>query len=97
VFVNGPGAEARNSIGIALVTGMLGGTLLTLIVVLVFYSLLTSKHQRVSFCDPCAASPSSHRSEIEADAPGILGAAELFGKLQSIGSSGLRSLQCLTT
>jgi multidrug efflux pump len=44
VFVSGPGAEARNSIGIVLVTGMVVGTLFTLIVVPVFYSLLASKH-----------------------------------------------------
>jgi multidrug efflux pump len=48
VFVSGPGAEARNSIGIVLVTGMVVGTLFTLIVVPVFYSLLASKHQRVA-------------------------------------------------
>ena len=47
VFVSGPGAEARNSIGIVLVTGMVVGTLFTLIVVPVFYSLLASKHERV--------------------------------------------------
>jgi multidrug efflux pump len=46
VFVSGPGAEARNSIGMVLVTGMVVGTLFTLIVVPVFYSLLASKHQR---------------------------------------------------
>jgi multidrug efflux pump len=46
VFVSGPGAEARNSIGIVLVTGMIVGTLFTLIVVPVFYSLLASKHAR---------------------------------------------------
>jgi multidrug efflux pump len=46
VFVSGPGAEARNSIGIVLVTGMIVGTLFTLIVVPVFYSLLASKHER---------------------------------------------------
>jgi multidrug efflux pump len=47
VFVSGPGAEARNSIGIVLVTGMVVGTLFTLIVVPVFYSLLASKHSAV--------------------------------------------------
>jgi multidrug efflux pump len=46
VFVSGPGAEARNSIGMVLVTGMVVGTSFTLIVVPVFYSLLASKHQR---------------------------------------------------
>jgi multidrug efflux pump len=48
VFVSGPGAEARNSIGIVLVTGMVVGTLFTLIVVPVFYSLLASKHERTN-------------------------------------------------
>ncbi len=52
VFVAGPGAEARNSIGIVLVTGMVVGTLFTLIVVPVFYSLLASKHQRVAATEP---------------------------------------------
>jgi multidrug efflux pump len=46
VLVSGPGAEARNSIGIVLVTGMIVGTLFTLIVVPVFYSLLASNHKR---------------------------------------------------
>ena len=45
VFVAGPGAEARNSIGIVLVTGMVIGTLFTLFVVPVFYSLIASEHR----------------------------------------------------
>ena len=44
--MSGPGAEARNSIGIVLVTGMVVGTLFTLIVVPVFYTLLASRHAR---------------------------------------------------
>ena len=44
VFVSGPGAEARNSIGMVLVTGMSLGTLFTLFVVPVFYSLIAAKH-----------------------------------------------------
>jgi multidrug efflux pump len=40
VFVAGPGAEARNSIGTVLVTGMVIGTVFTLFVVPVFYSLI---------------------------------------------------------
>jgi multidrug efflux pump len=52
VFVSGPGAEARNSIGIVLVTGMIVGTLFTLIVVPVFYSLLASKHARAEAGEP---------------------------------------------
>jgi multidrug efflux pump len=45
VFVSGPGAQARNSIGIVLVTGMMVGTLFTLFVVPVFYSLIAAQHQ----------------------------------------------------
>ena len=51
VLVSGPGAEARNSIGIVLVTGMVVGTLFTLIVVPVFYSLLASEHQQAAVAD----------------------------------------------
>ena len=45
VLVSGPGAEARNSIGIVLVTGMVVGTFFTLFVVPVFYALLAARHQ----------------------------------------------------
>jgi multidrug efflux pump len=45
VFVSGPGAMARNSIGTVLVTGMTVGTLFTLFVVPVFYSLLAAQHR----------------------------------------------------
>jgi multidrug efflux pump len=45
VFVSGPGAMARNSIGTVLVTGMVVGTLFTLFVVPVFYSLLAGQHK----------------------------------------------------
>jgi multidrug efflux pump len=48
VFVSGPGAEARNSIGIVLVAGMTVGTLFTLFVVPVFYSLIASQHQPIT-------------------------------------------------
>jgi multidrug efflux pump len=44
VFVTGPGSEARNSIGTVLVTGMIIGTIFTLFVVPVFYSLLAANH-----------------------------------------------------
>ncbi|MGH8241861.1 MAG: efflux RND transporter permease subunit [Steroidobacteraceae bacterium] len=46
VFVDGPGAAARNSIGIILVAGMVVGTVFTLFVVPVFYSLLSARHER---------------------------------------------------
>ncbi len=42
VLVSGPGAEARNSIGTVLVAGMTVGTIFTLFVVPVFYSLIAS-------------------------------------------------------
>ena len=44
VLVTGAGAEARNSIGIILVAGMLIGTLFTLFVLPSVYLLLASKH-----------------------------------------------------
>jgi len=45
VLVTGPGAKARNSIGTVLVAGMIVGTLFTLFVVPVFYSLIAARHQ----------------------------------------------------
>ena len=45
VLVSGPGAEARNSIGIVLVAGMTVGTLFTLFVVPVFYLLIAAQHR----------------------------------------------------
>jgi len=44
VFVTGPGAQARNSIGIVLVAGMIVGSVFTLFVVPVFYSLIAADH-----------------------------------------------------
>jgi len=46
VLASGPGAAARNSIGMMLVTGMTVGTLFTLFVVPVFYSLIAAEHQQ---------------------------------------------------
>jgi multidrug efflux pump len=45
VVASGTGAAARNSIGMVLVTGMTVGTLFTLFVVPVFYSLIAAQHQ----------------------------------------------------
>jgi multidrug efflux pump len=45
VLVSGPGAEARNSIGTVLVAGMIVGTVFTLFVVPVFYSLIAAQHR----------------------------------------------------
>jgi multidrug efflux pump len=43
VLVTGPGSEARNSIGTVLVSGMIVGTVFTLFVVPVFYSLIAAE------------------------------------------------------
>jgi multidrug efflux pump len=48
VLVHGPGAAARNSIGTILVSGMAVGTLFTLFVVPVFYSLIARDHNAVA-------------------------------------------------
>ncbi|HJR74416.1 MAG TPA: efflux RND transporter permease subunit [Luteimonas sp.] len=59
VMATGPGAKARNSIGIILVAGMIVGTLFTLFVVPVFYSLLASEHKPETEEEPVAL-PVSH-------------------------------------
>jgi multidrug efflux pump len=46
VFARGPGAGARNSIGIMLVSGMIIGTLFTLFVVPSIYMLVAQTHRR---------------------------------------------------
>jgi multidrug efflux pump len=45
VFVTGAGAEARNSIGIMLVSGMAIGTLFTLLILPVLYLVLAAEHR----------------------------------------------------
>ncbi|HEX6884207.1 MAG TPA: efflux RND transporter permease subunit [Planctomycetota bacterium] len=52
VLVSGPGAEARNSIGIVLVAGMLVGTFFTLFVVPVFYVLIARQHVTEPVAEP---------------------------------------------
>ncbi|GJL63568.1 MAG: acriflavine resistance protein B [Nitrospirales bacterium] len=54
ILVSGPGSAARHSIGTVLITGMTVGTLFTLFVVPVFYSLIAAQHQ-----------PSSAQEELE--------------------------------
>jgi multidrug efflux pump len=51
VLVSGPGAEARNSIGVVLVSGMTVGTIFTLFVVPVFYALIAEQHRPLPFQD----------------------------------------------
>jgi multidrug efflux pump len=46
VFARGPGAGARNSIGIMLVSGMIIGTSFTLFVVPSIYMLIAKDHRR---------------------------------------------------
>lgn len=53
VFVSGPGSAARNSIGMVLVSGMVIGTLFTMFVVPVFYSIIAAQRSPVAV----AASP----------------------------------------
>jgi len=60
VLVTGPGAEARNSIGIVLVTGMIVGTVFTLFVVPVFYTLIAGEHAPVEADEePVAVQPAT--------------------------------------
>ncbi|HYU27931.1 MAG TPA: efflux RND transporter permease subunit [Gemmatimonadales bacterium] len=52
VLVSGPGSAARNSIGMVLVTGMSLGTLFTLFIVPVFYSLIAAEHRPAPAYEP---------------------------------------------
>jgi multidrug efflux pump len=52
VLVSGPGSAARNSIGMVLVTGMTLGTLFTLFIVPVFYSLIAAEHKPAPAYEP---------------------------------------------
>ena len=51
VLANGPGAGARNSIGIMLVSGMIIGTLFTLFIVPSIYMLVARTHTRAAEAD----------------------------------------------
>ncbi len=52
IFVDGPGAAARNSIGWVLVVGMAVGTLFTLFVVPAFYMLIARDHRGIAVREP---------------------------------------------
>jgi len=54
-LVTGPGAQARNSIGIVLVGGMTIGTLFTLFVVPSLYVLIAAEHSEAHKLDPALA------------------------------------------
>jgi multidrug efflux pump len=60
VLATGPGSAARNSIGTVLVAGMTIGTLFTLFVVPVFYSLIAAEHR-----------PGTVREEVEEGEPAV--------------------------
>ena len=57
VFATGPGAGARNSIGIMLVSGMIIGTAFTLFVVPSIYMLVARKHVRIQEVDEMPTIP----------------------------------------
>ena len=52
VLASGPGSAARNSIGMVLVTGMTLGTVFTLLIVPVFYSLIAAEHKPAPAYEP---------------------------------------------
>jgi multidrug efflux pump len=58
-LVSGPGAAARNSIGLVLVTGMAVGTVFTLFVVPSLYILIAKDHSRATAAQPTAIPSSS--------------------------------------
>jgi multidrug efflux pump len=72
VFVSGPGSAARNSIGMVLVTGMTVGTLFTLFVVPVFYSLIAAQHRTDSEYEELE--PSERSAPEQTEEPAMLGA-----------------------
>jgi multidrug efflux pump len=55
IFVTGPGAASRNSIGWILVVGMAVGTVFTLFVVPAFYMLIAKDHAKVAAAAPVPA------------------------------------------
>jgi multidrug efflux pump len=59
VLATGPGSKARNSIGIILVAGMTIGTVFTLFVVPVFYSLIAAEHSPAVEIDEAELLPES--------------------------------------
>ncbi|QOJ00740.1 MAG: efflux RND transporter permease subunit [Phycisphaeraceae bacterium] len=72
VLVTGAGAEARNSIGIVLVSGMAISTLFTLFVVPSFYILLAGKHRPAEAVEPEPGV--GHAAPPHATAGGLAGA-----------------------
>jgi multidrug efflux pump len=69
VLVSGPGAEARNSIGLVLVTGMAVGTAFTLFFVPAIY-LLIARDRRAGRADPLPAEANTPALEASRRAAG---------------------------
>ena len=63
VFARGPGAGARNSIGIMLVSGMIIGTVFTLFVVPSIYMLVAKTHTAIKDEEEGSISLSGGRTE----------------------------------
>ncbi len=61
-LVSGPGAAARNSIGLVLVTGMAIGTLFTLFFVPAIYLLIARDHRALAGASAPEASPAAEPS-----------------------------------
>jgi multidrug efflux pump len=70
-YVTGPGAEARNSIGLVLVAGMTVGTLFTLFFLPAVYLLIARDHR--------AAVPAAERGQAPEDGGGLVPAYEPAG------------------
>ncbi|MEO8206960.1 MAG: efflux RND transporter permease subunit, partial [Chthoniobacterales bacterium] len=66
VIATGPGASARNSIGIVLVTGMIVGTFFTLFVVPTFYVLMATERRKASPTDSDAEFPVPNLESVKA-------------------------------
>jgi outer membrane protein TolC len=76
VLATGPGAGARNSIGIMLVTGMVVGTVFTLFVVPSIYTLLARTHRAIA--DEPAAMEQEAPSRFPRVVPGAIALALLL-------------------
>jgi multidrug efflux pump len=64
VFASGPGAGARNSIGIMLVSGMIIGTAFTLFVVPSIYMLVAKRHVRLEEVESAPAFPETEAAAV---------------------------------
>ncbi|HEX7182234.1 MAG TPA: efflux RND transporter permease subunit [Thermoanaerobaculia bacterium] len=67
VFANGPGAGARNSIGIMLVSGMIIGTAFTLFVVPSIYVLVARTHRAESVAEEEGREPEAAGADVVAE------------------------------